>query len=92
MSISEQDEDFIENGLESLCKAIVNPPDKGYSDVRQFIYVHEFQLALDLLAHIQLKSDVPPSLETRNLFETLAVKLGMTDGDMWRGVAKVRKA
>ncbi len=92
MSISEQDEDFIESGLESLCKSIVNPPDKGYSDVQQFIHVHEFQLALDLLAHIQLKSEVPISSETRNLFEALAVKMGMTDGDMWRGVAKVRKA
>lgn len=92
MPDSVQDEDFIEIGLESLCKAIVSPPDKGYSDVKEFIYVHEFQLALDLLAHIQLKSGVPLSPETRSLFDALAEKMGMTDGDMWRGVAEVRKA
>ena len=92
MPISETDEEIIETSLERLCATVIRPSDEGYADVKQFIYVHEFQLALDLLAHIQLKSEVPPSSETRNLFEVLAVKMGMTDGDMWRGVAKLRQA
>ena len=92
MPLSQHDEDFIESGLETLCKSIVRPSDPGYEDVKQFIYVHEFGLALDLLAHIQLQSAQPLSLEIRSLIDALAVKMGMKDGDEWQGVAKVRRA
>ena len=90
MPLSLHDEDFIESGLETLCKSIVRPSDPGYGDVKQFIYVHEFGLALDLLAHIQLKSGKLPSSDTRELFEALALKMGMEEGDEWQGVAKFR--
>ncbi len=92
MTASVQDEQYIEGELERLCSASIASSNLSHDQVREYIYVHEFQLALDLLAHIQLKSEVPISSETRNLFEALAEKMGMTDGDMWRGVAKVRKA
>ena len=54
------------------------------------MYVHEFALALDLLAHIQINSGEPVAPKTRALFEELALKMGMEDGDEWQGVAKVR--
>ncbi len=91
MPASVQDEEYIEGELERLCSASMSSSELSHDQVREYIYVHEFQLALDLLAHIQLKSGVPPSPETRRLFDTLAEKMGMTDGDMWQGVAKIRK-
>lgn len=89
MPLSLHDEDFIESGLETLCKSIVHPSDPGYGDVKQFIYVHEFGLALDLLAHIQLQSAQPLSPEIRSLIDALAVRMGMKDGDEWRAVAEL---
>jgi hypothetical protein len=91
MPASVQDEEYIEGELERLCSASIASSDLSHDQVREYIYVHEFQLALDLLAHIQLKSKVPPSPETRTLFDALAEKMGMTDGDMWRGVARLRQ-
>lgn len=92
MSLSQQDDNYIEGGLERLCTVSAASSDLSHDQVREYIHVHEFQLALDLLAHIQLKSGVPLPAEMRTLFEALAEKMGMTDGDMWRGVAKVRRA
>ncbi len=92
MPNTERDDDLIENGLDTLCKTIVNPEEKSYATAMQYIYVHEYQLALDLIAHIQLQSESSMSSETRTLFEMLAQKIGMTDGDMWRGVAKLRSS
>jgi len=88
-SLSEQDEDFIENSLENLYKLSVDISGKNYEIVGEYIYVHEFGLTLDVLAHIYIKPGKPISLKTRALFEALALKMGMKDGDEWTGVAKI---
>ena len=90
MTISEKDEKFIESGLEDLYKSSLAKSKIDHDQVKQYIYVHEFALALDLLAHIQLKSKEPISLKNRAIFEALALKMGMKDGDEWTGVAKIR--
>ena len=90
MPISEKDEEFIESGLEDLYKSSVVKSMINHDRVKEYIYVHEFALALDLLAHIQLKSKEPISLKTRAAFEALAMKMNIKDGDEWTGVAKIR--
>lgn len=92
MPLSQDDEAFIESGLEALYKASVASSNLNHNQVREYIDVGEFGLALDLLAHIQLKSGKFPSSDTRELFEALAMKMGMEEGDEWQGIAKIRAA
>ncbi|KAL8931189.1 MAG: hypothetical protein Q9211_007157, partial [Gyalolechia sp. 1 TL-2023] len=64
----------------------------NHAQVREYIDVQEFGLALDLLAHIQLKSGKPVPSDTMRIFEALATRMGMKAGDEWRGVAEIRAA
>lgn len=90
MTLTHQDEEWIENGLETLYSASLKSIPIDHAQVREYIDVQEFGLALDLLAHIQLKSGTPPSSDAMRIFEALATKMGMKPGDEWRGVAEIR--
>ena len=92
MTLTHQDEEWIENGLETLYSASLKSIPVNHAQVREYIDVQEFGLALDLLAHIQLKSGKPVSSDTIRIFEALATRMGMKPGDEWRGVAKIRAA
>ena len=92
MTLTHMDEEWIEEGLKTLCSASIKSIPANHSQVLEYIDVQEFGLALDLLAHIQLKSGKPASPDTIRMFNALATKMGMKRGDEWRGVAEIRAA
>jgi hypothetical protein len=80
-------------GLERLYEALADFGRDGRRQVREYIDVGEYGLALEDVAYIYLQSAPKPlSAEIHRLFDELAVKMGMKEGDEWRGVAKIRGA
>ncbi len=91
MTLTSEDEEWIESELETLYRASCDTIPADYSQVREYIDVYELGLALNLLAHIHLKlgKRLPP--DKLRLFDALATRMGMKDGDDWHGVAELRK-
>ena len=90
MPLSQDDDEFIESNLKVLSKMSTEISGIRNKQVLEYIYRHEFGLALDSLAHIYITSGKPVSSKARALFETLALKMSMEDGDEWKGVTKIR--
>ncbi len=92
MTPAGNDAEWIENGLETLYRALCDGIHEDLSDVREYIDVGEFSLALDLLAHIHLDINKFLTPDKLRLFDALATRMGMRNGDRWRGVAELRKS
>ena len=90
MASTHVDDDWIENGLKVLCSALIKSVPANHSQVLEYVEVQEFGLALNLLAHIQLKSGRPASPDTVRMFDALATKMGTKQDDEWQGVAEIR--
>lgn len=79
----------IEADLEQLYAAA---PLRGVGDrdqIREYIEVGEYRLALNDLADVYLEAKTPVTLTLRMLFADPAAKLGMRSGDQWRAVAEI---
>ncbi len=90
MGMTREDRDWIEAGLNTLCTdaGVVSNADCG--QVRKYIDVGEYGLALDDLADIHLATGKPIPPDRRALFDTLAMKMGIRHGDEWQAVAAIR--
>ncbi len=93
MALKPNDMEWIELGLERLFEQSFGLDSDHRRYVREYIDVGEYGLALDNLAYIFIRLAAKPlPTEIRELFEKLALKMGISDGDEWEGVAKVRKS
>ena len=92
MALTLEDRLSIETDLELIYKKM--PPCAVlYRDqIREYIDVGEYGLALDDLAGIYLDSKTPLRPGILALFERLATKMKMRSGDTWRGVAEILSA
>ena len=60
--------------------------------MREYIDVGEYGLALDDLAYIYLQVGKPVPADIIGLFDALATRMDMGQGDEWRAVAEIRTA
>jgi hypothetical protein len=79
----------IEGDLNRLFEAVPSKEIGSHDQIRQYIDVGEYGLALDDLADVYLgdRQSLTPSL--RSLFDGLANKMGMKSGDQWQAVAEI---
>lgn len=75
--------------LEQLYEAVPSIGAGDLDQVRVYIDVGEYGLALDDLAdrYLEAKKLLPPDI--RGLFDKLATRMGMKSGDEWRAVAEL---
>jgi hypothetical protein len=92
MALTLEERLSIEADIEHLYAAVLPKTAGEHDQVRRYIDVGEYALALDDLADIWLewKKPVPPTV--RGLFDELATKMGMRYGDEWRAVAEILSA
>ena len=79
----------IEADIERLYEAVPSHAVLDRDQVREYIDVGEYGLALDDLAAIYLDSKIPIRPEIFVLFERLATKMKMRSCNEWRGVAEI---
>jgi len=92
MALTHEDRDWIKAGLEKLYDASAIFAGVNRQQVREHIDVGEYGLALDDLAGIHLKTGKPVPADIVQLFDALAMKMGMKQGDGWQAVAEIRAA
>jgi len=90
MALTHKDRDWIEAGLEKLYDALAMFAGVNRQQVREYIDVGEYGLALDDLADIHLTTGKPVPADIVQLFDALALKMGMKQGDEWQAVAEIR--
>jgi hypothetical protein len=90
LALTHEDRDWIEAHLEALYRASTEIAGADHRQVRQYIDVGEYSLALDDLADIQLKSGKPIPPDLIRLFDALATKMDIKPGDGWDAVTELR--
>lgn len=89
MNLTSEERLLIETGLEQLYREILSNGNVNNSQVRQYINVGEYGLALDDLADLYIATKNPLSSATLVLFDDLATKMKMKSGDEWLAVAEI---
>jgi len=90
MALTHEDQDWIEAGLEKLYDASAMFAGVNRQQVREYIDVGEYGLALDDLADVHLKTGKPVPADIVQLFDALAMKMDVKQGDEWQAVAEIR--
>jgi hypothetical protein len=87
----QDDDDWIEVRLNEIYgRALSGIIGWDHLQVREYIDVCEYGLALDGLAHAYLQHGNPVQSDLRRMFDALAEKMGMKTGDRWTGVDRLR--
>ena len=89
MKLTLEDRMWIEAGLEELYRGISANIEIDPSQIRKYIDVGEFGLALDELADLYMDIETPVPSATLTVFHALATKMKMTSGDEWQAVLEI---